>query len=545
MLSVLSTPSAEGDLGRTPLAHVLVHIWKKRLDGTLVLGERTADEVRLGFQSGELVRVHLPDGVHEVEGWFDAEQGAYAFYDGVMVGLEAGYLSTEGSLSLVLSALRAGHGHQSVGPVLDVRRGERWRLSADARLDGLGPRGEEEAVVDLLRAEPSSFDDLVSMGCSPEVAERVLYVLIIAGFVVLFDGRGQRRRRPPTPVPLDQVISHAVSKRRTSSPSGQPPPVSSRPPPAGQVSGAFSSSWPAAGRISSGYPAGTASEQPNKPEPAVNIPGKLPASLLEGDPLGPVPEVPADLADKDRRDWLTLADMWPRVDQMNFYQMLGVKPPSDGGEIKEAYFALAKRWHPDRVSEALSPIKPWIERWFQLLSEAHAVLSDKRVRQDYLRSVESGGGTLASQREVESIVSAAKEFQHAEIAIKQRRWHDALTFVKKAQDLHPEEADYHATEAYVYLLRDRNDSLDFDLLHRLLDRALELDDQSERAMHYKALALKRQGLQDEAFRYFKRVADMNPRHLEAVREVRLAVMRRRNSSKPPPSLWERLFGREK
>ena len=68
---------------------------------------------------------------------------------------------------------------------------------------------------------------------------------------------------------------------------------------------------------------------------------------------------------------------------LDYYEILGVPPKADAGDIKKAYRLLALRWHPDR-----NPGDPWAAERFLRLGEAYRVLMDpdRRAAYDWLRS---------------------------------------------------------------------------------------------------------------------------------------------------------------
>ena len=83
---------------------------------------------------------------------------------------------------------------------------------------------------------------------------------------------------------------------------------------------------------------------------------------------------------------------------LDYYDILGVPPKADAGEIKKAYRLLALRWHPDR-----NPGDPWATTRFLRLGEAYRVLIDpaRRAAYDWLRTQErqAGNGRLRSRRQ--------------------------------------------------------------------------------------------------------------------------------------------------
>ncbi|MEN6507678.1 MAG: DnaJ C-terminal domain-containing protein [Smithella sp.] len=62
----------------------------------------------------------------------------------------------------------------------------------------------------------------------------------------------------------------------------------------------------------------------------------------------------------------------------DYYQVLGVEKKASADEIKKAYRKLAVKWHPDK-----NPNNKAAEEKFKKISEAYAVLSDAKKREQY------------------------------------------------------------------------------------------------------------------------------------------------------------------
>jgi curved DNA-binding protein CbpA len=72
--------------------------------------------------------------------------------------------------------------------------------------------------------------------------------------------------------------------------------------------------------------------------------------------------------------------------QRNYYEVLGVPRDASEEEIRKAYRASARKYHPD-----VNPNNPQAETRFKEINEAHTVLSDKTKRAQYDRFGTSGG----------------------------------------------------------------------------------------------------------------------------------------------------------
>jgi len=67
----------------------------------------------------------------------------------------------------------------------------------------------------------------------------------------------------------------------------------------------------------------------------------------------------------------------------DYYKTLGLNPSATQNEVKRAFRALTKRFHPDRNAHRTE----WATRQMQRLIEAHRVLSNARLRERYDRQL--------------------------------------------------------------------------------------------------------------------------------------------------------------
>jgi curved DNA-binding protein CbpA len=234
--------------------------------------------------------------------------------------------------------------------------------------------------------------------------------------------------------------------------------------------------------------------------------------------------------------------------------MLGVPRDATAEEVKSAYFTLAKNWHPDRLPSDLLDIKPLVARVFARFSEAYQTLSDPAKAKEYARIADAEGNSGDDQERVARVVEAALEFQKAEILLKKNDLAGAEALVAHAIATDPEQPEYRALLAWIRALR-RGDPPDlreghtsshFDDLIKVLDEILAREQRFERALYYRGVLLKRSGKVEKAIRDFRLAAEVNPKNLDAVREVRLYEMRKRGAAGPkdkPAESQEGIFGK--
>jgi tetratricopeptide (TPR) repeat protein len=221
----------------------------------------------------------------------------------------------------------------------------------------------------------------------------------------------------------------------------------------------------------------------------------------------------------------------------NYYEMLGVKPSATKEDVQKAFFTLAKIWHPDRLPSALSDARDACSKVFSHMSEAHATLTDEARRRDYDRLIKDGGGTPDEQAQVQAVLEAAQLFQKCDFFLKKNDPAQAEPLARKAYQLDPEQVEYEAVVIWFDAQRPENMGREKTLEKiGVLDRAIKKNGNCERAFFFRGMLHKRIENMKEAMKDFKTVADMNPRNLEAMREIRLYNMRKPSTApgKPGP-----------
>lgn len=531
MTSSLPKPLAEGTLEATPFGHVLLSIQKKGLSGTLAVWpeEARAGQDRILFRAGAPALGRFLDPAVDLEhgmlNIFHRQQAPYAFYEADLVGDNPGVLRGQTDiLALIATSLRANVPKDAMVRVIRKLGVERQRVKTGAPLPRLGLQSNEMAFVELMRAEPATPAILIEQFGDPKVAQRMLYLLAITECLEPYRPVSQQKLRAVSPPPQ--------RAQRQSTPPAEQRSVSPAP--------SEGSRFPSRSRAST--PPGVldsilAGGDSVLPTSISNLP---PAKTLSGEIVAPrsmPPEPPVEIEPELKSRWEEVARVLGMMDRQNYFQMLGAKESDDGSAIRTKYMTLAKKWHPDRLPSELAALRPWVEEIFHLLTVANDTLGDTKKRADYQRAVMQGGGTPESERKLNVVVEAAINFQKVDILVKRRRYDDALEICDKAMAVVRKEADYPAMKAWILMLKHGvDDEHVVDEIRKLLKLTFSINPDHVHGHFVRAHFLKRRGQHDKALKHFKKVAKLDPKNLEAAREVRVGTMRqaRGRSSAPPP-----------
>jgi tetratricopeptide (TPR) repeat protein len=213
--------------------------------------------------------------------------------------------------------------------------------------------------------------------------------------------------------------------------------------------------------------------------------------------------------------------------------MLDVDKETKSSEARAKFYQLAKDWHPDRLPPELAPVREYVQIIFSYMSEANATLGDEDSRIKYVQSVREGGGTPATERLMQAIIDTAMEYERVLVMARKHDYDGAIELMKKILAIVPDDAEYQAMYASLLMQKFPGSGQDAPLGKMLeaVDRALKLHERHEKANMLKGQILRRMGRGKEALEYFRKAAEINPRNVEAMREVRVATMR--SASLPP------------
>jgi curved DNA-binding protein CbpA len=227
------------------------------------------------------------------------------------------------------------------------------------------------------------------------------------------------------------------------------------------------------------------------------------------------------------------------------FQLLGLPREATTTDVKNAYFAMAKSFHPDKLPKELADLRPRVQQLFALINSAFEELSDEGRRAEYLTAISGpitrrGKPSMDEQELVARALDAAAAFQRAEV-LQKTDLAGAEVYARRAVDADPGEPSYMTLLAWIQAqqrpipptLDEGKTSPIYDDLIAQLDAVIKKEPSYERAIFYRAVLLKRSGRTEMAMKDFTRAAALNPKNIDAAREVRLYEMRKGNKGSAP------------
>ncbi|MCS6899496.1 MAG: DnaJ domain-containing protein [Myxococcales bacterium] len=539
---------ATGTLERTPLTHLLVYCLDHTLSGTLVLQDPENLRHAVLFQRGVPVKVKtgtsvallgkllVEQGLISLPNVEDAlvasqtlgmplgktlvEEGklpymklvetlklqwqrklvylfslpggtAYGFYEKDLLEAWGG---TEPVPVDILAVLHAGislGGDQARMNATLATLGERplkLCMGVDFRRFGLSDRGR--AVLDLLRVKPMSLTQLEEAGvASPTVVRQVIYTFLLTRHLDL--GGNQK---PPLGIEAPANLTSTTEAERA-----------------------------AVGRLKlPNIQKGGGIVEVNPPrQQTAPLPSVL-AELFPERQEQPVSKPLSPELEARRQEVLTRA---ATIETENFFTMLGVPEDAPPAAVHAAFLNLAKIWHPDRLPPQLADLREQSSRIFAHIHEAFQTLSNPSKRAEYVKLLEQGGGSPEEQAKVTRALEAQNEYRKAEILLKKGDLAGAERFAQSAVEKDSEQPDYLSILAWIRACKPTASPDDIAASIRLLDTALHGFPNHQRSLWYRGSLLKRLGKDGLAILDFRKLLELDPRHIDAAREVRLYEMR--------------------
>lgn len=209
------------------------------------------------------------------------------------------------------------------------------------------------------------------------------------------------------------------------------------------------------------------------------------------------------------------------VETEDYFHLLGLVDNASAEAVRAAYVRLAKTWHPDRAPAELHGVRNEIAKIFSHMSRAQQTLCDADARRGYLAS------RAPSKPKVRPRSEVMRELEHATT---RRDSEFVIQLCQELIDADAEDAEAIARQAWATVAFGEASEDELRAALPKMDRAVNVDRTDDQAVYHRGLVQKRLNNVPAAFRDFARALQLNPKHIEAEREVRIFAMRARKGS---------------
>ena len=211
-----------------------------------------------------------------------------------------------------------------------------------------------------------------------------------------------------------------------------------------------------------------------------------------------------------------LLGLLSRTRGADHYGVLGLTRQATETKIRDSYYALARRFHPDRFrAGALAGHLHDIEAFFRQVTDAYNTLIDPERREEYHRVLDLGEAKK-DQVEAQPEDLARLNYLRGKELASRRRYTEAVRFLENALELDSTHPAYHLELGRVLAANPRR--REEAVSH--LDRARTLDPSSVEAHLELANALRKLGREEQAAGFYRQVLQLSPNHPEATAALR-------------------------
>jgi tetratricopeptide (TPR) repeat protein len=211
--------------------------------------------------------------------------------------------------------------------------------------------------------------------------------------------------------------------------------------------------------------------------------------------------------------------------------------------VRAAWADLSKTFHPDALEgTGRRALRSRVEPVFAALSEAYGVLSDKDQRQKLREAIAAAGSSVTADDDASVVVRNAFEAEmlarDADKQLRAKQWPRALELFERAHDLSPQDSDIEAALHYSRFRAGTADQAQALATISILEKLVEVQPICARAYYFCALI--QLGIEDlqGAKRNFTKASKLDPRNIDAERQLRAIRMREHGPTANSPQSKE-------
>lgn len=258
--------------------------------------------------------------------------------------------------------------------------------------------------------------------------------------------------------------------------------------------------------------------------------GVTPPRPAEPPPPPPPPRPAEPVIPPDIKALMDEADrIHPQLGTLDHFALLGIKRDAADADVKNAYLAGVRKWHPDRLAGVpkAGAWKPKLEAIFAAVGDANRSLSDKPLREAYLKDLQRRelAGDKAQNRKPVRAEEAKLHAQKGKAMMLKKDYAAAEDAFALAHECDPAIHEFRVEQAWAHSLNPAHPEK--ERRSQALEMLKELGKTTRYAdTFYKlGLILRLQGDNDGAERAFRRALAADKGHAEAAKEIRIIEMR--------------------
>jgi tetratricopeptide (TPR) repeat protein len=201
------------------------------------------------------------------------------------------------------------------------------------------------------------------------------------------------------------------------------------------------------------------------------------------------------------------------LSKLTLYQVLGVKEDAAPGQIRTAYFDLAKKFHPDKFTRYPDYARHArvLEDLFATVNEAYQVLTNPEEKAKYNRRIQEGKTQAVDVHERARTLTA-----EARSAVQQKQFGAAIQKLNEVVYLKQADAKTYLLLAQC-LLKDPDRAKEAE---GALKKSMEMEPNDADAHYTLGLVYLQARIKGRAVKAFQRALELNPAHLDADQQLK-------------------------